>query len=134
MCRTNCVAYPQRDFALRDILPLIYSGLGREMPASNFDATIFTRIYAMKEQFLGMGLTPTQAERFWQPMVMEVQQMRGVPVEDVPVDAVIDVDAEMGEENEGSDWELGSGVDSGEDGNGIDGLQGEGDGVEDEEL
>jgi len=136
VCRAGCAAYPQRDFALRDILPLIYSGLGREAPTSEtVDATFFARIYAMIEESSSRWFSELELKAFWAPMIKEVQRMRGVTVPNV-----IDVDVEMGRDDEGSDWELGSGVDSGEDEGEMGdtqegetgGEQGEGDGAQGE--
>lgn len=147
-CRAACVGYPQRDFALRDVIQMVYSGLGRGAPTyENFDSSIFIRIYAMIEQCRALGLSNAQMEAFWAPMLAEIQRIRGVvissgvdgagssvnnainvdnagssvnnaiDVDNMPgndPDNAIDVDVDMGGDGGGSDWELGSGVDSGE--------------------
>ncbi|KAF9643065.1 hypothetical protein BDM02DRAFT_3132675 [Thelephora ganbajun] len=130
-CRAMCEGCPQCDFALRDVLQMVYSGLGQEVPTyGSFDATLFDRIYAMMQEFRGLFLTDSQEEDFWAPMVVEVQRMRGIP-EDTPGNSVdnaidIDVDVDMEGETDDSDWELGSGVGS-EEGKGETGhAQGEG--------
>ena len=76
-----CVGYPQRDFALRDILPAVYFGLGREAPVhENFDDAVFVSIYAMLEACSGQNFTDLQLTAFWSPMVAELQRMRGASV------------------------------------------------------
>lgn len=127
-CRTPCVAYPQRDFALRHILPVIYSGLGREMPtAEGLNATLFARIYAMMEESKGQVLTLQQRTEFWAPMISEVRRMQDgnppaptppaptppapTPPEPTPPEPIIDVDVEMEQDDADSDWEPGSAID-----------------------
>lgn len=107
VCRAACVAHPQRDFALRDILPLIYSGLGREAPTFESIDPIFTRIFAMIEESQAHSWwTVEELEAFWKPTLKEVQRMRW------PNETEVEVDVEMEGEDESSVWEGGSGVDS----------------------
>ena len=78
ICRALCLTYPQRDFTLPDILEVVYSGLGQEVPTlESFDSTIFNCIFAMIEEC--QGLTTMQLKAFWAPMRAEVQRMRGIP-------------------------------------------------------
>lgn len=138
VCRAECVRHPQRDFALRNILPAVYTGLGRETPAQeDIDPALFTRIYTMLEESRTDYFTAVELRAFWAPMVTAVREMRGVP--DAPGDPgpgsvhnPIEVDVDMDEDaegsvvggdaggsvvdgdGEGSDWELGSGVNSSE--------------------
>jgi hypothetical protein len=110
------LGYPQRDFALRHILQMVYAGLGQEVPTFDaFDDTIFARIYEMLEQYRILRLTYQQAATFWEPMIAEVQRMHGdVDQTAGPPREVIDVDEDVDMEGNGggSDWELGSGVGS----------------------
>ena len=114
------MALPQRDFALRDILPLVYASLGKAPTHENLDPAFFAHIYEMIQRGSQIDLTPSGLKEFWNPIVMQLRRMRGLLVETEAEEAK--VDAEM--DNEGSDWEIGSGVDSeGED----ETEQGEGD-------
>ena len=75
-CRAACVGYPQRDFALWDVIQMVYSGLGRGAPTyENFDSSVFIRIYAMIEQCRALGLSDAQMEAFWAPMLAELQRI-----------------------------------------------------------
>jgi hypothetical protein len=111
----------------------------------NFDPTLFARIYVMMGNFRARAFAKeSEMDAFWAPMATEVQRMRGVPPPPpvAPGNHVIDVDADTEMDgDEGSDWELGSGVDPEEDESetggvqdegGVDGVQGEGgtDGVQ----
>ena len=90
-----CVGYPQRDFALRDILPTVYFSLGREVPTyKNFDEGVFVSIYAMLEGCSGQMFTDLQLAAFWSPMVAEIRRMRSVSI-------AIDVDHDVGTGGEG---------------------------------
>lgn len=113
-CRVKCFGLPQRDFALRDILRVVYGNLGREAPTyDTFDQTIFARIYELLREFRTAPRTRQQRLEFWAPIVAEVQQMCGGPAQtpaSTPDVIVIDVDMEG---NSGvSDLELDEGVDS----------------------
>jgi len=125
-CRNVCKEHPRRDFALRHILPTIYSGLGREMPTfEGLNATLFARIYVMVEESQQLTL-PAELDAFWYPMLAEVRGMRGVempPTRAIP-GPVIDVDVEMEGDDTDSDFELGSGVDSEGNASGASGSQG----------
>lgn len=83
--------------------------------SEDFDAaTIFARIYTMKEECRKHDLSERQLNAFWAPMIAVVYQIRNIPVPGPANNAaVIDVDADvdMGD-GDSSDWELGSGVDS----------------------
>ena len=100
-CRNVCVEYPLRDFALRDIIPAVYFGLGQEMPNyESFDDAVFVTIYAMLDECNEQMLTDSQLKAFWSPMVAEVRRMRGVPAA-VNVEVDVGTVADAGE----SDWE-----------------------------
>ncbi|KAF9777285.1 hypothetical protein BJ322DRAFT_1025851, partial [Thelephora terrestris] len=54
-CRVDSVNLPQRDYALSDILPLVYEAQGATVPTTiseNFDPKIFVTIYADKAALL----------------------------------------------------------------------------------
>jgi hypothetical protein len=54
-CRVDSVNLPQRDYALSDILPLVYEAQGATVPtiiSENFDPKIFVTIYADKAALL----------------------------------------------------------------------------------
>ena len=92
------MARPQRDFALRDILSLISSGLGQESQVvGNLDPAIYARIYSMIEESQGYEFTNSQLTAFWAPVVAEVRRMQGRPVRtpSPPPPPVVDVDIEM---------------------------------------
>lgn len=114
-CRAVCREYPQRDYALREILLMIYSGLGQEMPA--FDPAIFVQIYVMLNECRGRDLSKEERKTYWAPMIEELRRMRGVPTGGPPdgsgdgADDPIDVDSDPDVDME-SDWELGSGAGS----------------------
>lgn len=123
-CRAACPGYPQRDFALQEILQMVYEGLGREVPTYEaFDGTIFARIYAILGQYRTTFLSLEGTEQLWAPMIAETNQLVGnpVPVVQVPVRprsvTVVDGDVDMQENAPESGWDLGSGVGS-EEGNG----------------
>lgn len=80
-----CVAPPQRDFALQEILPIIYSGLGREIPTyEGLNSTLFDRIYATMEECRTYTLLPRQQGALWTPILTEIQQMMGLDVSSPP--------------------------------------------------
>lgn len=113
-CRVESRGQPQRDFALRDVLSMVYEAQGRDAPSllsENFDPTIFANIYAEKEE--QEQRARERRERIRQIMNIGTAQLQA-PVNNIP-SAVIDVDME---DDEGSNWELGSGVDS-EEGGGV---------------
>lgn len=106
------MAHPQRDFALRDILSFVSSGLGRETPTiGDFDPEIYIRIYSMMEECQGYMMTDSQLKAFWAPIVAEVRQMQGLPVQvapsPTPAPPVADGDVEM---DGTSVWGLGLGA------------------------
>lgn len=85
MCRIDCMGLPQRDFALRDILSLVYSGLGREIPVVvNFNPAVYTHIYSMIKECREHSPTEAQLTAYWAPMLAEIQRMRGDPVQAAP--------------------------------------------------
>ena len=113
VCHVDCVARPQRDFALRDILSLISAGLGQEaQTVGNLDPAIYARIYSMIEECEGYEFTNSQLTAFWAPVVAEVRRMQGLPVIAAPSPIpppVADVDIEM---DGTSVWGSGLGVGS----------------------
>ncbi|KAF9786230.1 hypothetical protein BJ322DRAFT_1108085 [Thelephora terrestris] len=143
-CRTACVGYPQRDFALRGVIQMVHSGLEQGVSTyENFDPAIFVQIYSMIEVCRASSFSAAEKQAFWAPMIAEIQRMRGVVISDdvnggassnvndpINVDNMpgngadnpIDVDVEMGGDVEGSVWEGGSGVDSGESESETDGV------------
>ena len=85
---------PQPDYAVRDILSMVYQAQGRELPTAlseNFDPLIFTRIYDERQRH------------------EEVVGEFVLPNADGVMNNVIDIDIE------GSDWEFGSDRGSGGD-------------------
>lgn len=89
-CRNVSVDYPQRDFALRDILSAVYFGLGREVPNyKSFDDAVFVRIYNMLDECSERVFTDSQLTAFWSPIIAEVRRMRHVPT-------VVDVEVDVG--------------------------------------
>ena len=83
-CRVKCVALPQRDFVLREILPTLYSGLEREMPTYEaLGTTLFARIYATIEACHRTdpqrpALSLQQQRALWAPILAEIRQMMGL--------------------------------------------------------
>ena len=134
MCRIDSLSLPQRDFALRDIISLVNSGLGREEPAvGNFNPAIYHHIYTMIRDSQGHELTEAQLTAYWGPVIAEVQRMRPGPVQTapipvqaapVPVQAAPDPVADV--EMDGSDSESDSEADSEEAGE-VEVGEGEGD-------
>jgi hypothetical protein len=116
-CRVESRGQPQRDFALRDVLSLIYEGQGRDVPgilSENFDPSIFATIYAEKEE---RGRRARERRERLQQVINDATsqpQNLQAPANRIP-DVIIDVEMQ---DDGGSDWELGSGVDS-EEGEGV---------------
>jgi hypothetical protein len=112
-CREVSVGLPRRDFALREILRIVYTDMGQEVPNyQDFDETIFTRIYEMLDGRAN-NLTGVQLQEFWAPTIAELRRMRGAEIPPTPPppppDEVIDVDMEeIVENNADVDWELDS--------------------------
>lgn len=83
---------------------MVYSGLGQDVGVyGTFDDTIFHRLYEMLQDHHQNGHTRTkdQIQAFWAPMMALLQQIRGDPVQTpAPPPTVIDVDAEMEEDDE----------------------------------
>jgi hypothetical protein len=94
---------------------MVYEAQGRDVPSvlsENFDPSIFTNIYAEKEE--REQRARERRERVLQVVNVTAAQLQNsqAPVNTIP-DAVIDVEMQDdGGYDAGSDWELGSGVDS----------------------
>jgi len=126
---------------------MVYAAQGQE-PATHEDlnAEVFVHIYTMLAECDGLALSENQLTVYWAPVIAQIRRMRGDPEADRALDIASengDVDVEMEGNDEGSDWELGSGVGSEEDEGGMgfaqdgaDGAQGENetDGVQGEEA
>ena len=107
-CRVESRGQPQRDYALCDVLSMVYESQGRNAPSvlsENFDPSAFTTIYVAREE-----RARERRERIRHVVDIATAQLQlpRVPINDLP-GGVIDVDMMDGE---GSDWDLGSGVDS----------------------
>ena len=119
------MSLPQRDFALRDILPLVYTNLGQAPTNGDLDPTLFARIYQMILEGWQRQLTLPELDEFWQPVITELRRLRGVPVL-VEVGTEDGIRGEQGEDGIcGEQGEDGIRGEQGE--NGIGGEQGEGD-------
>lgn len=121
-CRAVCQGYPQRDYALQDILPKVYATLEpkRDPPDhSSILPQLFNHIYQMLAVYKAGEFTREEEKRFWGPLIAEVEQLRGVQAEiqGAPGSSsnVIDVDEDFEMDNsQDPDFEPDSDAESGE--------------------
>lgn len=112
-CRATCHGYPQRDYALRNVLPKVYAALEPKQDRpdnSSIFPPLFAHVYQMLAAYKANEVPPGDEELFWAPLIAEVEKLRGVPGSS----SAVDEDFEM-DNSQDPDFEPGSDAGLGED-------------------